>query len=86
MPAQAQHGITVHFLDGSQRPCVRTGNNAAWHCVCGRATALIGYSDAVVSTDPNSLIICPEGGCDRRYRVVAPGLKKVPTPVQEVLS
>jgi hypothetical protein len=84
MPAQAQHTIKVHFLDGSECPCVRTGNNAAWHCACDRGLPLIGYSDAADSTDQNSLIICPEPGCGRHYRVVAPGLKQVPTRVQEV--
>jgi hypothetical protein len=84
MPPQVQHEIAIRFLNGSEFHCVRTGNNAAWHCLCARELPLIGYSDAASSTDQNSLIICPEPGCGRRYRVVAPGLKQVPTHVQEV--
>lgn len=84
MPPQAQHTITVRFLDGTDRRCVRTGNNAAWHCTCGRDAPLIGYSDAADSTNLNSLVICPEPRCGRRYRVMAPSLKKIPTHVQEV--
>jgi len=84
MPPQAQHEITVEFLDGSERTCIRTGNNAAWHCQCGRPLPLIGYSDAIDSENQSSLVICPQPGCNKRYRVVAPGLKQVPTHVQEV--
>ncbi len=86
MAPQAQHEIKVRFLDGTEQTGVRTGNNAAWHCQCGRPLPLIGYSDRIDSSNQNSLIVCPKSRCGKRFRVVAPGLKKVPTFVQEVLG
>jgi hypothetical protein len=84
MAPQIQHEIIVRFLDRTERKCVRTGNNAAWHCQCGRPLPLIGYSDGIDSANQNSLVICPEPSCGKRFRVVAPGLMQVPTHVQEV--
>ena len=84
MAPQAQHEIKVLFLDGTVQNCVRTGKNAAWLCQCGRQLPFIGYSDHLDSADRNSLVICPEQGCGKQFRVVAPGLKQVPTQVQEV--
>lgn len=84
MAPQTQHEIKVRFLDGTERKGVRTGNNAAWHCQCGRQLPLIGYSDRLDPADRDSLVICPEPSCGKRFRVVAPGLKKVPSQVQEV--
>ena len=79
---QAQHEIPLRFADGAEGMAVRTGNNAAWLCVCPRHLPLIGYSDAVTSERAYSVIRCPD--CRRKYRVVAPGLKNVPTHVQEI--
>ncbi len=79
---QEQQDVQVHFLDGTQDECARTGNNAAWHCRCGRHHPLVGYSDELNSPRDYSRIICPN--CKRVYRVVAPGLKQVPTHVQEI--
>jgi DNA-directed RNA polymerase subunit RPC12/RpoP len=79
---QEQHPITVRYNDGSSRPAVRTGNNAAWHCSCGRAVPLVGYSDELESQHAYSVIRCPD--CSSEYRVVAPGFKKVPTYVQQI--
>ena len=84
MAPQTQHETKVQFLDRTERTGVRTGNNAAWQCQCGRLLPLIGYSDGIDSANHNSLVVCPEPGCGKRFRVVAPGLKKVPTHVQEV--
>lgn len=79
---QEQHVIEVRFRDGTVDPCVRTGNNAAWHCCCDRDLPLVGYSDQLESENDYSAVECPD--CARRYRVVAPGLKKVPLHVQEI--
>jgi len=79
---QEQHDILIHFLDGTQDECARTGNNAAWRCRCGRYRPLLGYADELNSPRDYSRIICPD--CKRVYRVVAPGRKRVPTRVQEV--
>jgi hypothetical protein len=35
-PGQTQHDIPVRFTDGAEGLAVRTGNNAAWLCVCPR--------------------------------------------------
>ena len=80
--SQEQHPLPVKLLDGKTLRAIRTGNNAAWLCVCSRAGPLIGYSDELDSPREYSAVICPD--CRRIYRVVAPGLKKVPTHVQEV--
>lgn len=84
MSPQAQHEIIVHFLDGSEEIAVRTGNNAAWRCQCGREPPLIGYSDALNSVHQYSLVVCPNENCARVFRVVAQGLKQAPTHVQEI--
>lgn len=84
MSPQVQHEIIVRFLDGTESSGVRTGNNAAWLCQCGRELPLVGYSDTIDSVNQYSLVICPERECGRAFRVVAPGLKQVPTHVQEV--
>ena len=79
---QAQEEIPLRFADGSEGVAVRTGNNAAWLCVCSRKWPLIGYSDAVRSERAYSIVRCPE--CARKYRVVASDFKKVPTHVLEL--
>ncbi len=79
---QTQHDIPLRFADGAEGVAVRTGNNAAWLCVCPRKQPLVGYSDAVTSGRAYSVVQCPH--CGRQYRVVAPGFKKVPTHVQEI--
>lgn len=79
---QEQHEIKVHFLDGRSEVCSRTGNNAAWLCMCGRRVPLLGYSDELDSPKTYSGVVCPD--CSQTYRVVAPGLKQVPTHVQEL--
>jgi hypothetical protein len=79
---QKQHDILVHFSNGTQDNCVRTGNNAPWLCPCGRRLPLVGYSDELTSLRECSKVICPE--CNRVYRVVAPSFRRVPTHVQEI--
>ena len=72
MAPQAQHEIKVQFLDHTERTGVPTGNNAAWQCQCGRPLPLIGYSNGIDSANHNSLVVCPEPRCGKRFRVVAP--------------
>jgi hypothetical protein len=81
---QAQHDIPLRFADGAEGVAVRTGNNAAWLCLCAPNLPLVGYSDAATSESTHSVVRCPQ--CGREKRVAAPGLKKVPTHVQEVSS
>lgn len=81
---QTQHQIPIEFADGTTSTVYRTGNNAAWICACGHPTPLLGYSDAIDADGDASSIVCPADGCGRRYRVVAPGLKQVPTHVAEL--
>jgi hypothetical protein len=80
---QEQHQIPLRFLDGREGHATRTGNNAAWLCACDSDMPLVGYSDAVDSGRVSSLVACTD--CGRTYRVSAPGLKKVPTEVREVV-
>jgi hypothetical protein len=79
---QKQHYILVHFLDSTNDNCIRTGNNAAWHCRCERQKPLVGYSDELNSPRNYSRVICPD--CKRVFRVVARALRRVPTHVQEI--
>lgn len=79
---QKQHQIPLRFFDGREGRAARTGNNAAWLCACGSDIPLVGYSDAVDSERASSIVACTD--CARTYRVVAPGLKQVPTEVREV--
>ncbi len=79
---QKQHEIKVIYADKKQAACVRTGNNAAWPCKCGRKIPLVGYSDKIDSQREYSMVECPD--CKSIYRVVGPGLKRVPTHVQEL--
>jgi len=79
---QEQHDIQVHFIDGTHSECSRTGNNAAWLCQCDRRRPLVGYSDELDSPRDYSKVACPD--CGRVYRVVSPGLKLVPTHVEQI--
>lgn len=79
--SQTQHEIPLRFSDGTEGVAVRTGDHAAWFCVCTRRWPLIGHSDAVAG-NPASIVRCPN--CARKYRVVARGLRDVPTHVQEM--
>ena len=79
---QSQFEIPLHFADGSSDIAVRTGNNAAWQCHCGRASPLIGFSDTPDSQHASSDVLCPS--CGASYRVVAPGIKQVPTEVRQI--
>ena len=79
---QVQHDIPLRFADDTEGVAVRTGTYAAWLCVCLRRSPLLGYSDDVASERADSIVRCPD--CRRTYRVVGPGLKEVPTHVQEL--
>jgi len=79
---QVQTEIFITYLDGHQAVAGSTGNNAAWLCVCHRPIPLVGYSDSEEPVSPASIVECPK--CARRYRVIAPALKKVPTRILEI--
>ena len=79
---QAQTEISITFLDGHQAIAAATGNNAAWLCLCHRPIPLVGYSDSEEQVSAVSIVECPK--CNRRYRVLAPSLKKVPTKIVEI--
>ena len=79
---QVQTEISITFLDGHYALAAATGNNAAWLCLCHRPIPLLGYSDSEKPVSAASLVECPK--CRRRYRVIAPSLKKVPTTIVEI--
>jgi hypothetical protein len=54
----------LHLLDGTTRPAVRTGNNAAWSCPCGREAPLI----AALQIGGRGSFTCPD--CTRHYQVI----------------
>ncbi len=79
--SQIQHEIPINFIDGEKGLAIRTGNNAAWICVCNRREPLLGFSD-VLNGPESSKIICPN--CGRTFRVVAESKRKVPNFVHEL--
>jgi len=79
---QVQTELFITFLDGHQAVAAATGNNAAWLCLCHRPIPLLGYSDSEEPVSVASIVQCPK--CERRYRVIAPSLKKVPTKIVEI--
>ena len=82
--AQVQAEISITFLDGHQAVAAATGNNAAWLCLCHRPIPLLGYSDSEEPASVAAIVECPK--CRRRYRVIAPALKKVPTRIVEIAN
>ena len=81
---QTQDDIPLYWASGHQGAAVRTGNHAAWTCLCGRDRPLLGYSDRSGSSSVATLVVCPN--CGRRYRVVSPTARGVPSHVQELDS
>jgi len=79
---QVQVEISITYLDGHQAVAASTGNNAAWLCICHRPVPLLGYSDDAQRTTSAAVVECPK--CKRRYRVLAPGARKVPTGIVEL--
>ena len=79
---QEQILTTLTFLDGTTADAIRTGNNAAWLCPCGRKLPLVGYSDAEKSNFRSSHVACPK--CGRTYKVLAPSLRGTATAVKEI--
>jgi hypothetical protein len=82
--SQAQHEIPLYWASGHEGRAARTGDNAAWACLCGREQPLLGYSDRSDSASSASLVVCPD--CGRRFRVVSPTARGVPSHVQELES
>jgi hypothetical protein len=65
---QHQHVVRLILLDGNQDVAAATGNNAAWHCKCGRSRPLIGRSSGKTDPSEGFRIDCPD--CSRSYFVV----------------
>lgn len=68
---QMQNKTSVVALDGHQWEGVATGNNAAWHCVCGYKTPLLGRTGALSGATEKTRIECPT--CRRNYFVMPTG-------------
>jgi len=79
---QAQEQIPLILADGQERAAVRTGNNAAWMCPCGRALPLVGFSDVLESTSGTTAVDCPS--CGRRFRVISSKVRGSAEQVREV--
>ena len=81
---QAQHDIPLYWASGHEGRAARTGNHAAWMCLCGRERPLLGYSDRGDSGSDAAVVACPD--CGRRFRVVSPAARGVPSHVRELES
>src|SRR5579859_3742545 len=68
---QKQNIVPLIFLDGRQSQAFSTGNNAAWHCDCGRQFPLVGRSGTLKGVSIRTRIDCPD--CSRRFFVVPRG-------------
>jgi hypothetical protein len=79
---QKQNPIDIRFLDDNVGRAIRTGNNAAWMCPCGRRQPLLGYSSSGNPPGEAAVVACPD--CGRRYQVLALTNKGVPTRVKEL--
>jgi hypothetical protein len=56
------------ILSSHHGQAVATGNNAAWHCECGRALPLLGRTGALATPSETMIVECQD--CSRRYFVV----------------
>jgi hypothetical protein len=79
---QVQHDIPVYWANGREGQATRTGNNAAWICLCGRDQPLLGYSDRDDSVSAASVVACPD--CGRQFRVVSDAARRAPSHVREL--
>jgi hypothetical protein len=79
---QDQHPVKVTLLNGTTAEAIATGNNAAWHCPCGRKLPLVGYSDAEASDLLYTHIVCP--ACGRTYKVIGTAKRAKATAVKEI--
>ncbi len=64
--------VPVNFLSGATATARAEGNNAAWHCECGDAVALVGR--CYFQFGHTCHTICPS--CNRRYRVIGDAKKR----------
>src|SRR5258708_5696256 len=66
--SQHQHVVPLILRGAPARQAVATGNNAAWHCECGRTLPLVGRSGDKSGVSEGFWVDCPD--CSRRYCVV----------------
>lgn len=59
--------VPLHFLDGTTKEAVATGNNAAWLCNCERKLPLLGRTGLISRDASGYNVDCP---CCRSYYVV----------------
>lgn len=65
--------VPLAFRDGTTTEATAEGNNAAWHCQCGRALPLLGRCYFQYGHTPYTQ--CPD--CHRTYRVCENDEKRV---------
>jgi hypothetical protein len=80
--SQQQRDIRIELLDGMSTVGASTGNNAAWICQCSRTKPLLGFSSSAQQVSKAVIVVCPD--CGRRYHVVAPTNRGVPSHVKEI--
>lgn len=56
--------IPVKLKSGNTGIAVATGNNASWHCHCGRSLPLLGKSGQVKGPSINLKVLCPDCGAE----------------------
>ena len=62
---QKQLSVKIKMLNAPVRYGVRTGNNAAWLCVCKYGKPLLGHT---LTQNPVKPVLCKN--CGKRYKVV----------------
>ncbi len=68
---QKQKIVEIELKTGKISKAIATGNNAAWMCVCGRKTPLLGRSGLVGRLAEGFCVDCPN--CGRSYYVIPDG-------------
>jgi hypothetical protein len=57
--SQQQITAALILLAGPPTSAISTGNNATWHCPCGRPDGLIGRSGLLAGVTPGYRVDCP---------------------------
>jgi len=69
--AQEQRQIPLVLKNRPINLAVATGNNASWHCSCGRELPLLGKSGQIKGPSENTSVECPD--CKTGYFVEPDG-------------